>query len=287
VRRLIALGVLLGVHGAGSPSRCWGQSMRTLSVSRPVASERFLHVTLDFSGGSLILMPAPAGMLYGMRLRYDATRYAPVQQYDQRTGILHLGVESVGGMGVRVTSRAQLEQTAQFELAADVPLAVYATLGASDATMDLGGTTLTELELRIGATHATVDFSRPTRGTCKAATFTIGASQLDVQHLAQAGCSALRVDGGAGRTTLGFQGEWRRDVTLVVDLAIGGLRLQLPRGTGVRLTAQRFLAPFDSKGFVKSGDAWITPGYDLAAHKLSVELKASMVAIEVEWIEQR
>jgi hypothetical protein len=284
VRRLLALALLLGLYGVGSPSRCWGQSMRTFSVSRPVASERFLHVTLDFSGGSLILMPAPAGKLYGMRLRYDAARYAPVQQYDPRTGILHLGVESVGGMGVRVTSRAQLEQTAQFEFAADVPLAVYATFGASDATVDLGGTTLTELEIRSGATHATVDFSRPTRGTCKSATFTVGASRLDVQHLAQAGCAVLRVDGGAGRTTLGFQGEWRRDATLVVDLAVGGLLLQLPRGTGVRLISQRFLAPFDSKGFAKSGDAWITPGYDRSAHKLSVELKAAMVAIDVEWV---
>ena len=92
-------------------------------------------------------------------------------------------------MGVRVTSRAQLEQVARFEFAADVPLALYATLGASDATIDLGGTLLTELEIRSGATHATVDFSRPTRGMCKSATFTVGASQLDVQHLAQAGCA--------------------------------------------------------------------------------------------------
>lgn len=278
-----SLVLVLGLFSLASPSRCSGQSLRTFSVSRPTGSERFLHVTLDFSGGSLILLPAPAGRLYGMKVRYDPARYAPVQQYDPRTGILHLGVESVGGMGVRVTSRAQLEQIAQFEFAADVPLAVFATLGASDATVDLGGTTLTELEIQSGATHATVDFSRPTRGRCKSATFTVGASELDVQHLAQAGCGALRVDGGAGRITLGFQGEWRRDANLVVDLAIGRLELQIPRGTGVRLTGQRFLAPFDSQGFVKSGDVWITPGYEQAAHKLTVELKASMVGINVEW----
>jgi hypothetical protein len=260
--------------------------MRTLAVTRPTGSERFLHVTLDFSGGSLLLMPAPAGQLYGMRLRYDPARYAPVQQYDPRTGILHLGIESVGGMGLRVTSRAQLEQIARFDFAADVPLAVYATLGASDATIDLGGTMLTDLEIRSSATHATVDFSRPTRGTCKSATFTVGASQLEVQHLAQAGCAALRVEGGAGRTTLGFQGEWRRDATLVVDLALGGLELQLPPGTGVRITGERFLAPFDSKGFIRSGDTWTTPGFEQAAHKLNVELKAAMMRINVEWTDR-
>jgi hypothetical protein len=283
VRPLALLGGVLALGNFGGPSRCSGQAMRTFSVTRPTGAERFLHVTLDFSGGSVLLMPALAGQLYGMRVRYDPVRYAPVQQYDPRTGILHLGLESVGGMGVRVTSRTQLEQVARFEFATNVPLALYATLGASDATIDLGGTLLTELEIRSGATHTAVDFSRPTRGTCKSATFTVGASQLDVQHLAQAGCAALRVDGGAGRATLGFRGEWRRDATLVVDLALGGLELQIPRGTGVRIMGQRFLAPLAGDGFVKAGDTWTTPGFEQAAHKLTVELKTSLVRTHVEW----
>jgi hypothetical protein len=260
--------------------------MRTFTVTRPVAAERFLHVTLDFGGGTVVLVPAPTGELYGTKLRYDADRSAPVNEYDARTGILHLGVVSVGSIGVRVTSRAQLEQAARFEFSPDVPLALYATLGASDATIDLGGMMLTDLEVRSTATHATVDFSRPTRGSCKSATFTVGAAEVDVRHLAQAGCESLRVDGGVGGVTLRFDGDWRRDLSLVVDLALGELTLQLPQGTGVRLTGQRFLAPFDANGFVRTGDTWTTPGFDRALHKLTVELKASMVGIDVEWIEQ-
>ena len=124
MRRFLLVAGVLALCRLGDPPRCLGQAMRTFSVSRPTGSERFLHVTLDFSGGSLILMPAAPGKLYGMRLRYDPDRYAPLQQYDPRTGILHLGVESVGGMGIRVTSGNQLEQNAQFEFAADVPLAL-------------------------------------------------------------------------------------------------------------------------------------------------------------------
>ncbi len=108
-----------------------------------------------------------------------------------------------------------------------------------------------------------------------------------MHHLAQAGCEALRVDGGVGSVTLSFDGAWRRDPALVVDLALGGLTLQLPRGTGVRLSGERFLAPFDSKGLVRSGDTWTTPGFDHALHKLTVELKASMVGIDLQWIDQQ
>jgi hypothetical protein len=286
-RHIVLLGVVFGLHQLGDPSRCPGQVLRTFSVTRPVAAERFLHVTLAFGGGTVVLVPAPAGELYGLNLRYDADRSEPVQQYDSRTGALRLGVAPVGGTGVRVMSRGQLDQTARFELSPDVPLALDATISASNATIDLGGMTLTELEIRSIATRATVDFSRPTRGACKSATFTVGAAEIEVRHLAQAGCEVLRVDGGVGGVSLRFDGAWRRELSLVVDLAMGELKLQLPQGTGVRLTGERFLAPFDGTGFVRAGDIWTTPGYERAPHKLTVELKASMVSIAVEWIEAR
>ena len=259
--------------------------MRTFSTSRPVTAERFLHVTLDFSGGTLVLMPGAPGQLYGMKLRYDPDHSSPVQQYDVRTGILHLGVESIGGTGMRVASRTQLDQTARVEFSPDVPLVLHANLGAGDASLDLGAMTISELDLRGTASHAVVDFSRPARGACKSATFAVGAAELDVRHLAQAGCSTIRVDGGIGAVTLAFDGAWRRDATLTVDLAMGSLTLRLPRGTGARVTAERFLAPFHGQGFVRDGDVWTTPGFDQAPHKLRVELKAAMVGIEVTWVE--
>ena len=279
------IGGLWGLYDLGCPPRCSGQMFRTLTVSRPVAAERFLHVTLDFAGGTLVLGPAATGQLYGLKLHYDADRSQPVQQYDPRTAILHLGVQSIGGTGVRVTSRTQLEQMAQVDFSPDVPLVLYANLGAGDAKLDFGAMTISELELRSTATRAAVDFSQPTRGTCKSATFTVGAAELKVRHLAQSGCGAIRVDGRVGAVTLSFDGTWRRDATLTVDMSMGGLTLQVPRGTGVRLSVDRFLAPFNGRGFVRNGDTWTTPGFDDAPHKLRVELKAAMVGIEVRWIE--
>ncbi len=278
--------LLAGVAGAiGVVPRCTAQVMRTFSASRPVAAERFLHVTLDFSGGTLVLLPATNGQLYGMKLSYDADHSSPVQQYDPRTGILRLGVESTGSNGIRVTSRRQLEQTARVEFSPDVPLVLYANLGAGDASLDLGALTLTELNLHGTASRASVDFSRPTLGVCKSATFTVGAAELDVRHLAAAGCAAINVDGAVGSVSLAFDGAWRRDATLTVDLSMGGLTLKVPRGVAVRVAAERFLAPFEGKGFVRAGNTWTTPGFDQAPQKLRVELKAAMVGIQVRWIE--
>jgi len=264
--------------------RASAQTMRAFSAIRPVHSERLLIATLDFGSGRVVIQPGQPGELYRAALRYDAERAAPIQNYDPRTNSLHLGLESVGSGGVRVTSRTQLEQTARFEFSPDIPLSLTANLGAADATIDLGGTTLTELVINSGATRSSLAFSRPTRGDCRHASFTVGASELDARQLANAGCGEITVQGGVGRASLGFEGEWRRDVAVVVDMAMGGVTLRVPRGTGLQITAARFLSTLDAQGLTRNGNVWSTPGFATAKRKITVELQASMAGVNVEWI---
>lgn len=281
----IAMAVLF--VGAVGPTmhHAAAQTMRAFTASRAVGRERQLRATLEFGAGQLRLAPASTGQLYRMQLRYDAERYTPVQQYEPRTGILRLGLESVGKSGVRVSSRNQLAQTIDVGFSATVPLALTANLGASDAELDLGGLTLTEFTLRSGATRGTVDFSAPTRGTCRSATFSVGATEITVLHLANAACGEVRIDGGVGRASLDFGGQWRRNARVVIELAMGSVTLRIPRGTGVRLVTERFLSPIDAEGLEKQGKTWTTPGFDAAARKVDVELKTAMAGVKIEWID--
>jgi len=282
MRSDFALAVVASLGAAAGAARCDAQA-RTFTVSRPASAERFLHVTLDFGGGTLVVMPAASGQLYGMTLRYDGERSAPIQQYDPRTGILHIGLEPAAGSGIEVAARAATTQTARVELSADLPLSLFANVGAGDAALDLGGMMLAELEVRGTASRVTIDVSRPTRGDCRSATFMVAAAELTAQHLARAGCDTIRVGGGVGGVVLAFDGAWRRDAILVVDLSMGGLTLQLPRGTGLTITADRFLAPLDGQGLVRNGQTWVSPGFDQSAHKLRVDMKAAMVKTRIEW----
>jgi hypothetical protein len=59
-----------------------------------VSAERQLIATLEFGAGVVRVRPGSTGQLYRMQLQFDADRYQPVHQYDHRTGILRLGVES-------------------------------------------------------------------------------------------------------------------------------------------------------------------------------------------------
>lgn len=261
------------------------QTMRAFSASRPAKGEKMLRVTIDFGAGRVVVQPGLSGDLYRVVVRYDVERAAPIQDYDPRTGILKLGIERAGGGGVRVTSRKHLEQSGRFEFSPDIPLSFTGNLGAADATIDLGGTTLVDVALHSAATSSSLAFSRPTQGECRRATFTVGASELDVRQLSNAGCEQISVAGGVGKVTLGFEGSWRRNSSVQVDLSMGTLTLRIPRGVGLQITAGRFLTSLHVEGLTRSGNVWTTAGYAGAARKLPIELKTSMAGVNVEWIE--
>ncbi len=278
MRRVALVGALL-VLGGGHLA---AQSMRTLTTHRPlVPGAPPTRAQLDFGAGRVVVRAGDGTDLYRMSLRYDTERYAPLQQYDARTGLLQLGVTSIGRAGIRVTSRRQLDQVARFEFAPDVPLSLAASLGASEASLDLGGLTLTDLEVRSGAVRGTVDFSRPTQGQCTRATFAVGASELDVLRLGNAGCALVRVEGGVGRAVLDFHGTWRGDMRVEAGLAMGQLTLRVPTSLGVRIVAERFLTAFSLDGLVREGDIWTTPGFAEAAQKLTVEVKTTLGGLEL------
>jgi hypothetical protein len=264
------------------------QTMRNYTARRPLAgAQPPLRTTLDFGAGRVVVRAGAADELYRVGLRYDGDRYTPIHRYDPRTGILHLGVRSVGGAGLRVTSRSQLEQVARFEFAPSVPLLLAANLGASEAVLDLGGLNLVELAVRSGATRGTVDVSRPTTGDCREALFSVGAAELVALRLANAGCAEVRVEGGVGRAVLDFTGAWRRDILVSAELSMGTLTLRVPRGTGVLVTAERFLTRFAVEGLERRDDTWTTPSFATADRKLTVELKTNVAGFEVEWVDGR
>lgn len=265
----------------------WGgdaaaQVMRTLTAARPLAgSPPPTRADVSFGAGRVILRAGDGADLYRMRLRYDSERFAPRQAYDPRTGHLALGLESVGRGGIRVTSRAQLDQVARFEFAPAVPLDLTAHLGASEASLDLGGLTLTELTVRSGGVRGIVDFSGPTLGDCRRATFSVGGSELDVLRLANAGCREVVVDGNVGRAVLDFGGAWRSDVRVEAALAMGHLTLRVPEGTGLRITAERFLSALSLDGMERDGNTWSTPGFDAAPRKVTVALTTALAGLDV------
>lgn len=88
-----------------------------------------------------------------------------------------------------------------------------------------------------------------------------------------------------GRVVLDFSGTWTRDAVASVQVGVGAVTLRLPRGLGVRVDRTSTLTRFRAEGLERRDDAFYSPGWDTAAHRLTLDIEAALGSIQVEWID--
>ena len=152
------------------------------------------------------------------------------------------------------------------------------------AEIDLGGLWLTGLALSTGASESTVDVSEPNPERIRTASFEVGAAEFTARRLGNLHADRIQIDAGVGALTLAFDGTWRRDAEVSIDMGLGSLELIVPEGLGVRLRKDSFLTSLDSEGLVKRGDVYESVDFDEAEHRVTIDLDAAFGSVTVDWI---
>src|SRR5688572_8070817 len=86
------------------------------------------------------------------------------------------------------------------------PFALTIESGASDFDLDLGGIALSRLIVRQGAGKFELSFSRPNPEPMELLEISSGAAAIELENLANANLSAMRLSGGAASYELDFGG---------------------------------------------------------------------------------
>ena len=279
MRTAVTLGFFLWAGAAHA------QTMRPFSTFRQLHGETRLQARIEYGAGSLRVEPGPPGELYHMNLSYDEDRFVPVSDFDASSRTVVLGLRAAGQGGVRVVSRSQLRQLATITISPRADVALDLSLGAVNADIELGGLRISDLELKTGASRATVRFSRPNGMRCRNAAFSAGAAEVSVLGLGNSRCDKIEFEGGMGKVLLDFTGVWRSDAHVEVKMAVGELTLRLPRRVGIQVTSTKFLSSFVPAGLVRRGDSFVSPNYDSAERRLDLELTTAMGGVSIEWVE--
>ncbi len=261
------------------PHALGAQDWRTVTMSRQRSGEDDLRVEVTYGAGRFKVRPADDGLLYRMQLRYDQDVFEPRAEYEGNR--LQLGVESVGS-SIHIGKDRGGEMDLQ--LARDLPMDLDLKFGAVRADLDLGGLALSRLELSTGASESTVDVSEPNSLDMRSASFEVGAADFTARHLGNLNARHIDVSAGVGEVTLWFNGDWRQDASVSVDMGLGSLELRFPEGVGVRLTKDSFLTSLDSQGLVKRGDAYYSLDWEQAERKITIDLDAAFGSVRVVWV---
>ena len=272
--------VLAAALGAAWPSAS-AQSWRTVESARQLRDSGEHHVRVRYGAGRIDVGATSSPVLYAMTLRYDESTSTPLHSYDSTARVLTVGVDGQSdrfSRNVGEKSRGEM----RLSLSRSVPVDLSLALGATKATLDLGGLDITALQLESGASETVVDFSSPNLGRMRSLAVDVGAASFEARNLGNANVAKVHVHGGVGGVELDFGGQWQQDMDVSVDLALGKLTLHVPRDVGVRVDVEKFLASFDQQGLVKRGDAYYSENWDGAKYHLRLRAKTTFGGIELD-----
>lgn len=268
---------LLAAALAVWPHASAAQSWRTVTTSRQASGQEDLRVQVSYGAGTFRVRSAEQGLLYRMHLRYDEDLFEPRAELSGNR--LRLGVEGLDG-SIRI---GKTHKGGEMELALGrgIPMELDLEFGAVRAEIDLGGLSLTELDLSTGASESTVDVSEPNPEAMRTASFQVGAADFTARHLGNLNARSVSVDAGIGSVALWFDGDWRQDADVAIQMGLGSLDLHFPEGLGVKLTKDSFLTSLDFEGMVKRGDDYYSLDWDRATRKVTIELDAAFGSVKV------
>lgn len=257
------------------PTVAEAQDWETFSASRRVGDVSSLEVRVRYGAGRFQVRPAEAGSLYDVRLKYDAEQFEPVLDFDGER--LELGTDALG----RNINMKDEAGEMVVELSPEVPTELVLEFGAVRANLELGGMTLTELDLQTGASESTVDFSAPNRTPMRSAAFQVGAADFTATRLGNLNADRLEFSAGVGEVVLDFGGAWSRDLEVDVAMGLGSLELHIPEDIGVRLDKDSFLTSLDAPALVKDGDRYFSENWDDAERRMTIDVDAAFGSIRI------
>jgi hypothetical protein len=275
--RFMSALVLLAVIAAVAATRADAQDWRTVTSLRQYKGEGSLRVDLEYGAGRLNIAPGDAGSLYKATLRYDADHFKPVTQYAD--GRLKVGIEGGHVRGRMRSGRLDLT------LGTRVPLDLDLQFGAAQADVELGGLKIRGAHIATGASETHVNVATANPESCGALKLEVGAASFEAAGLGNLNCERVDVDGGVGDVSLDFNGAWRVNSEVTVDMGLGSLTVRVPRGLGVQVHKTGFLASFDSQGLVKRGNTYYSENWDQASNRVTFNIDAAFGSIRIEWVE--
>ncbi|MGA7732938.1 MAG: toast rack family protein [Chloroflexia bacterium] len=206
-RPLASLLIILLVLGAGGALILYtGFATRgdltTYDMNVPLGSAKSATVEIDFGMGGLeVRGGANIESLASGRLEYYANHQPPSADVEVSGERANLVIQAADEHGLNFNwfgqSRAPMWSV---YLNPRVPLALNADLGVGNSTLDLGGVTLTRLDINSGTGNTTVIFPSPTGNL--AASIDGGVGNL-VLHIPDDAEARVSVDTGVGNVTLG------------------------------------------------------------------------------------
>src|ERR687893_683360 len=147
----------------------------------------------------------------------------------------------------------------ELEFGKERPFALTIETGASDFDLDLGGMPLSRLMVRQGAGKLELGFPVANPEPMELLEISSGAAGIELENLANANPSEVRLSGGAASYEVDFGGVLSREAEVSIETGLSRVVVSVPSSTAARLATETTLGSVDlGDGFTKREGAFLT-----------------------------
>lgn len=203
-----------------------------------------VDVELDFGAGQLSLKSGADQDLIQGTARYNVPEFKP-ELMKTETGV-NL---STGDLKINAIPRLANEVENSWDLKlGSVPMNLDIDAGAYQGVYDLGGLSLTGLDVSDGAADVTLSFATPNLVEMETLRYSTGASQVKMSGLGNANFKEMIFRAGAGNYTLDFGDTILRDGHLDIEVGLSNLRIVAPESANVQVIVSGGLKKVSASG---------------------------------------
>jgi hypothetical protein len=175
----------------------------------------------------------------------------------------------------------------RFGLTNKVPIDLLINAGACESNLQLGGLSISHLDLDIGASDCEVSFDDPNQCKLERLIVDAGASSLYMDRLGNANFEELDFDGGVGSYEIDFSGDFKFDAEAYISVGLGSIDIFIPEHVGVRLLADGGLfssIDFPRRAFREIDDDYYeSENWDDAVGHIEIEVDVGMGSIDIRY----
>lgn len=194
----------------------------TMTINEPAPSSGTPHLSIGMGAGKLNVSGGGSSLVTGT-VRYNVAEIKPTVERSGNDVNIKQETKRFASIGPDVIN----EWTLQL---GTMPMELTVNAGAYEGTLDLSGVALTRLQINDGASKSKVIFNDPNPQTMEMLTYKTGASEVNLQGLANANFKQMTFGGGAGSYTLDFSGELKQDARVDISSGVSSVKIIIPKG---------------------------------------------------------
>ena len=189
------------------------------------------QVTIQMGAGTLDLSAGADGLVAG-EVRYNVPEWKPELDVNGDQVTIHQSDVNA----IKLSTKDVVNDW-EFQLGSS-PIDLTIQAGAYQGQLDLGGLSLTNLDVSDGASQAEIHFDEPNQVPMRELHYKTGASEVSLYGLSNTNANQITFDGGAGSYKLDFSGNLQNDMNVSVKVGVCNLEIVIPEGMSAQVSLE-------------------------------------------------